>query len=269
MEGIEGILNKLGWPTILTIILFIFKTAIDTFNIKGIERKLLSDSEKVLASLAQLSLVSVIFTLLFYMYPVFRNTQENANNLLVLLLVRYTLIFIVFALVSLVIFPVINYFRIKVFYSVRDSSIDWEIVKKVDKEKMLLRHKKTLKLVSNDYLLEKKIISNIKKDEIEKYHYRFFNNWYNIILRVITNSGILYILFKVLNYLDPSEVKEIDMNIIILMMILILTLYIIFTSIILTFIIGRSNRKLLKKNYKYEEIAEIINKHKMFKLKKY
>lgn len=251
---IEGVLNNLEWPALFTLIVLIIKTAVDTFNITGIERKLLSDSEKILANLSQIALFSLFFSILFYNFLVTGNVQNNESSPLNLFLITYTITFLIFSFFVMIIFPIVNFFRIKVSYSVIIGSIKWEIVKKVDNSKILLRNEELIKLVNSDYILNKKIASSINTEEVEENYYTFLNYKWTIALRIV-----FLILLMILTFVSFSFIEKTVT--VIRGLILLLVFYITITIIILTFVIGSDNRKILIENLNDNEKKRFKDKN--------
>lgn len=85
MGIIKEIFSELGYTTVIPFLILFIKRGIDTFNMTGIERALLTDSKKIINQLSQISIISLFFSIILFLSELTGNDEDKfitSNNML-------------------------------------------------------------------------------------------------------------------------------------------------------------------------------------------
>ena len=171
IEKTRGIFVSLGITTLLPVLIVFFKIGLDSFNMTGIERVMLTNSKKLAIQISQISLASFISSVLFWI-GVQLKLDLSLTSFFILYIISFVLLFVCIFILYNVIYWYINLFIPKIDYylEINKQDIGWKIVKTVDKNRLLLSKENTMyKFIEIDKVPNKTI--TLKANDASKWFY--------------------------------------------------------------------------------------------------
>lgn len=247
MDLILDVLPKLGLPSLLVVFILILKAGIDAFNITGIENKLSSNSDKFVWYLSYSLIGSLVFTFLLFILQIFsKNNELNTLNDIISFIITYMVIFTtLFFFMYILILLMIYFFQIKIKYTLKDLSGEWEIERRVDKNTVLLSKSDSVKFIKMESLKNKLISTDLDKDYVDAIRsvplkHKYFNTKVNIWIKISTPIVISVIFFGAITQFKIPNLEFITKMFLLL-------LYILIVLFIFHSIVACSNKRVLNK----------------------
>lgn len=245
MEFIRNLLPGLGYSAVISAFVLFFKMAIDTFNITGVETAILTDSKKIAIHLSRISILSIFYSLIFFFMMVFDGSIGKEP---IELLIVFCASFIIVFLMVLILYPFflffIKFFSFKMHYYFKgeDKKIEWEIVRRVDQNKLLVLQKDvSCQFINADDIINKEITGKLDKAKTERKSWIYRRNKKVQTLQVIIFiATVAWIATQIRKSFTVSDV-DIKSSLIIIILIIINCLFLLHYSIV------KNNDKLIKK----------------------
>lgn len=186
MEFVKDILPELGLSALIPLFLVFVKTGIDTFNITGVEKSILTDSKKISMYLSQINIFSSIFTSIIFIYMIFKepitfDIVEIAVRIVVIYIFIFsftlTLLFTLLFFVSLV--------TIKLIFYIQEDG-NWMIRRRIDNKKLLMINDNgSYKFVDAACIMNKEIFVKLNKSKENCFIYDKFIEYIKI-FKIVT-----------------------------------------------------------------------------------
>lgn len=137
-------ISNLSFITIMPLFIILLKNAVDSFNMKTVEKAILTDSQKIIFRLSQLTLFSLISGPILFGLLINNGSIDKNDNLIIYL---FTSIFSMFFIALFVlVYGFINLFSIEVnfFIKEKDTQNEWKIERRINKVKVLLSREENI-----------------------------------------------------------------------------------------------------------------------------
>lgn len=180
MEELGKILPELSLSAIGTALTLCLKISIDTFNMTGVEKKILTNSKKIFIHVSQISIFSIICSVFFLMIMIIDGSVSNKiGELLAGFVITFVTVIIISATVYSFLMFFVHFFSYKYSYIFKDKDIEWSIIRVLDKERLIvLQDNKVLKFVKVEDIFHRDIntVLDMEKPNRKKWLYQHDEN---------------------------------------------------------------------------------------------
>lgn len=246
MLSIESLLSESGYSTLILILLAVLTIGIDAFNITNIEKLMLENSKKMLIQLGNIVFCSLISTIIL-MLMVFDDFKQS-HSLSSFLLVSFITVFLGVLVLYIPVFSLIHLCTLKFNYYLTYDNKRWRIIKRVDKDKLLLGNENIgYKIVGIDNIHDNIIFVELRNVKNERFQWLYFSN---TVIKVI--KGLIVILTAVVAFKIISKTGSITSEDAECRGMLVFMMFLVALSLVHGFLVY-NNKKIVNNNKKLIE----------------
>ena len=202
MGFIEIFFSKVGYAAVIPFFLVFFKTGIDAFNMTGVEKAILTESKKLSIHFSHVTILSIFFSVLLFVMWISDQSNYfkklNFSELLTNLLASFIVALFFSTVIYVVVFFFIHTFSLKINYNFKEplTNIEWRIVRRVDKNKLLvLQNNGFRKFINVEEIVNKEIDMELDEKKLKRKHWIYRSNKVVDRIRVIINVIILVVCY--------------------------------------------------------------------------
>ncbi|MBT2732127.1 hypothetical protein [Carnobacterium sp. ISL-102] len=256
MESIINYLPKISYIALVPSVLIFLKMGIDTFNITKVEKAILTDSKKIAIHLSRICLFSLFYSTFFFAVMLFDDSIKDMDFLekLILFCLSYILVFLMVVAVYPLFLFLIQVFSFKenYYFKDKDENIEWKIVRRVDKNKLLvLRKGVSCKFINANDIINKEITAKLDNVKTKRKSWIYQSN--KKVKRFQIFIVITTFIWMVTKIWNTNQVSTIDIK----TRLIFIALIIVYCSFLLHYYIVKNNDKLIKR-YPITEDNELI-----------
>ncbi|WP_339258209.1 hypothetical protein [Lysinibacillus sp. FSL K6-3209] len=182
----KGVITSV--PTIIIFSIPIIKKAIDSFNIKAVEKILYSPSKRLGIFLTQVLLIDILILFIYLSSMFFLGFDLDKTTIGLLI---YLVLLISIPSFSILFF-IIGSLSVKFKFSFKDDNgIEWDIEKRINKKKVLACKKNTYKFFEYEFLMDIELERKLLKKVELPLHKKIYDNIKKIF--IITASAMIVI----------------------------------------------------------------------------
>ncbi|PGL50278.1 hypothetical protein [Bacillus thuringiensis] len=187
LKEVLDIVTKMGFiPFLIPILYFI----INNFNITDIEKKFLTNFQRLQIFLANI-LISFVFGSISMAFPLYNEfVEENNTKVFFLLIGIIALIISLYVYIIIVVFEKLNPIASKMFVNYGD--IEWRILRVISKTQVVLSRKGKKDEGCHRVVIYRDLKS-VKEKDI-KIYYELKKNKYSMVIRNISTKGSIFVI---------------------------------------------------------------------------
>ncbi|MCI1615973.1 hypothetical protein [Heyndrickxia oleronia] len=134
-------LPNLSLTATISVLTLFLKNMINSFNMRPVEKICFTNSKRMMIHFSQIVILSIAFTIIFDATLIFENAfnWKNSNTLRIYLICSFIFMLIITFIVYIIVYLYVQLISLKVkFFLIDDNEQKWTIVRRVNKETILL-----------------------------------------------------------------------------------------------------------------------------------